>query len=124
MTDRATEAMLVFAMTMSLGTRLGGPWIWPVGLALLCGVWLLTVSSEKFRSSYRRGYPKRRLEPFFAWLSAGSDVRLLILSVGFAVAQIRGDAVIALWTMAGLAAVTHVNFLVRIHQVSRHFGQD
>lgn len=122
MTDRGTEAALVLAMTASLAGRLDLPWVWPVGSMLLCGVWLLTVSSEKFRSSYGRGYPKRHLEPIFAWLSAGSDVRLLVLSVGFGLAQLQGQALIGLWTMAGLALLTHVNFLVRIYRVSRHFA--
>ena len=81
MTDRVTEAALVLAITVSVDRLLGGPWVWPVGSALLCGAWLLTVSSEKFRSSYQRGYPKRRLEPLFAWLSAGSDVRRLLLLI-------------------------------------------
>ena len=88
----------------------------------LAAVWLLTVSSEKFRSSYERGYPKRQLEPIFAWLSGGSDVRLLVLSVGFALAQVRDQAIIGLWTMAALALLTHVNFLVRIYRVSRRFA--
>lgn len=121
MTDRVTEAAVILAMTASLQSQLGGPWVWPAGSAMLCAAWLLTVSSEKFRSSYQRGYPKRRVEPFFAWLSAGSDVRLLVLSLAFGLAQLGGDMHVALWCMAALAAVTLTNFLVRMYLVGRHF---
>lgn len=122
MTDRVTEAAIVIAMTVSIDAQIDGPFAWPVGSALLCGGWLLTVSSEKFRSIYQRAYPKRHLEPVFAWFSAGSDTRLLVLSLGFATAQLGGDPRIALWTMATLAVATLLNFVVRILQVSRHFA--
>lgn len=121
-TDRVTELMVILALTCFLATKLSVEQAWPAGLGLLGGVWLLTLSSEKFRSAYRMNYPKRRLEPVFAFVCAGSDVRLLVLSIGVAAAALSHDARMLLWTFWGLAAVTCINFVVRIVQVTRHFG--
>jgi len=121
MTDRVTELMVILALTCSLATTLSAQQAWPAGLMLLGGVWLLTLSSEKFRSSYRMNYPKRRLEPVLAFVCAGSDVRLLVLSIGVLAAAISQDATMLLWTFWGLAAVTYVNFVVRVIQIARHY---
>jgi phosphatidylglycerophosphate synthase len=122
LTDRITELMVILALTCFLATKLSVQQAWPAGLGLLGGVWLLTLSSEKFRSAYRMNYPKRRLEPVFAFVCAGSDVRLLVLSIGVVAAALSHDATILLWTFWGLAAVTCINFVVRVVQIARHFG--
>ena len=93
LTDRVTEASIVVALTVSLAVKLGPDRAWPAGIALLSGVMLLALSSEKFRSTYRMSYPKRRLESVFAVLSAGSDARLLVLTLAVVIGQIGAEAV-------------------------------
>jgi len=121
MTDRITELAVILALTSSLARQVAVERAWAAGLVLLGGVWLLTLSSEKFRSAWRMNFPKRRLEPIFAFLCAGSDMRLLVLSIGVAAAALSRDAEVLLWTFRGLAALTYVNFVVRIIQIARHF---
>ena len=82
---------------------------------------MLTISSEKFRSAWRMGYPKRRLEKLFGLFCAGSDGRLLMLSIGLVVSELTGNGLFLLWLMWALATAAYVNFLVRIALVYRHF---
>ena len=82
---------------------------------------MLTTSSEKFRSAWQKGYPKRRLEKLFGLFCAGSDSRLLMLSIGLIVSDLTGDGSFLLWLLWALAAAAYVNFLVRIGLVCRHF---
>ncbi len=124
LTDRVTEASIVVALTVSLAVKLGPDRAWPAGIALLSGVMLLALSSEKFRSTYRMSYPKRRLESVFAVLSAGSDARLLVLTLAVVIAQIGEEAVWVLDAMWGLAILTYVNLVVRVIQIARHFRSD
>jgi hypothetical protein len=70
------------------------------------------------------GYPKRRLERLFGLFCAGSDARLLMLSIGLVVSELTGDGLFLLWLLWGLAAAAYANFLVRIGLVYRHFGTD
>ncbi len=122
MTDRVTELLLVGAIAVSLGARVDRASALTVGFALLGGVFLLAISSEKFRSAYQMGYPKRRLEKLFGLFCAGSDTRLLMLSIGLVVSEVTGDGSFLLWLLWALAAAAYVNFLVRIGLVYRHFG--
>lgn len=124
MTDRCTELLLVAAITISLSERVAPESVIAAGFALLGGVFLLTASSEKFRSAYQMGYPKRRLERLFGLFSAGSDSRLLVLSSGLVVSELTGNGLLLLWLMWTLAAVAFVNFLARIGLVYRHFRTD
>lgn len=90
MTDRVVEVFLVVAMVAQLERDCGGA-LWP-GLFLLAGTLLLVVSSEKFRSAFGTAYPKGQWERTFAWISAGSDVRLLALTVALLVWTVAGSA--------------------------------
>lgn len=121
MTDRVTELLLVGAIALSLRDRVDPASALTAGFALIGGVFLLTNSSEKFRSAWQMGYPKRRLERLFCLFCAGSDGRLLMLSVGLVVSQFTGDGLVLLWLLWALAAAAYVNFLVRIGLVYRHF---
>jgi len=122
LTDRVIELLFVGAIAVSLGAQVDRANALTAGFALLGGVFVLTTSSEKFRSTYQMGYPKRRLEKLFSLLCAGSDTRLLMLSIGLVVSELTGDGSILLWLLWALAAVAYVNFLVRIGLVYRHFG--
>jgi hypothetical protein len=68
------------------------------------------------------GYPKRRLERLFGLFCAGSDGRLLMLSVGLLVSELTGNGRIMLWLLWALAAALYLNFVVRIGLIYRHFG--
>jgi phosphatidylglycerophosphate synthase len=119
LTDRVTEVLLVTAIAISLCDRVDPVSALSAGLALLGAVFMLTTSSEKFRSAWQMGYPKRKLERFF--FCAGSEGRLLILSVGLVVGDLTGNGLFVLWLLWGLAAAASLNFLVRIGLVCRHF---
>ena len=121
LTDRVVELLLVGAIAFSLSDRVDSASALAAGFALLGGVFLLTTSSEKFRSAWQRGYPKRRLEKLFSLFCAGSDSRLLMLSIGLVVSDLTGDGSFLLWLLWALAAAAYVNFLVRIGLVYRHF---
>jgi len=123
LTDRGTEMLLVGAIAFSLGDRVGdSASVLTAGFALLGGVFMLTTSSEKFRSAWQKGYPKRRLEKLFGLICAGSDSRLLLLSIGLVVSDLIGNGSFLLWLLWALAAAAYVNFLVRIGLIYRHFG--
>ena len=121
LTDRVVELLLVGAIAFSLRDRMEDPAALTAGFALLGGVFMLTTSSEKFRSAWQMGYPKRRLEKLFGLFCSGSDSRLLILSIGLVVSDLTGDGLFLLWLLWALAAAACVNFLVRIGLVYRHF---
>ena len=82
---------------------------------------MLTTSSEKFRSVWQIGYPKRRLERVFGLFCSGSDSRLLMLSIGLVVSEFTGEGLFLLWLLWLLAAAAYLNFIVRIGLVNRHF---
>ena len=121
LTDRVTELLLVASIAFSLSNRVDPVNALTAGITLLGGVFVLTTSSEKFRSVWQMGYPKRRLERSFCLFCAGSEGRLLWLSIGLVVSELTGDGLHLLWLLWALAAAAYVNFLVRIGLVYRHF---
>ena len=121
LTDRVTELLLVASIAFSLSNRVDPVSALAAGIALLGGVFVLTTSSEKFRSAWQTANPKRRLEPLFCLFCAGSEGRLLWLSIGLVVSELTGDGLHLLWLLWALAAAAYVNFLVRIGLVDRHF---
>ena len=121
LTDRVTELLLVGAIALSLSDRVDPVSALTAGFALLGGVFVLTTSSEKFRSTFQKGYPKRRLEKLFSLFCAGSEGRLLMLSIGLVLSELTGNGLYLLWLVWTLAAAVCVNFLVRIGLVYRHF---
>ena len=125
LTDRVTELLLVGAIAFSLRDRVDPVSALTAGFALLGGVFVLTTSSEKFRSAWQMAYPKRRLEKLFSFFCAGSDSRLLMLSIGLVVSELTAEGSFLLWLLWALAAAAYVNFLVRIGLVYRNFrGED
>ncbi len=124
LTDRVVELLLVGAIAFSLRDRMeDSASALTAGFALLGGIFMLTISSEKFRSAWQMGYPKRRLEKLFSLFCAASDTRQLMLSIGLVVSDLtEDDGLFLLWLLWALAAAAYVNFLVRIGLVYRHFG--
>ena len=124
LTDRFTELLLVGAIAWSLSARVDPASALTAGFALLGGVFVLTVSSEKFRSTWQMSYPKRRLERLQGLFCAGSDSRLLVLSIGLIVSEITGNVSFMLWLLWALAAAAYATFLIRIGLIYRHFRAD
>ncbi len=124
MTDRVTEFLLIGACALSLSARVDPASALTAGGALLGGVFILTTSSEKFRSAWQMGYPKRRFESPWGVFCAGSDGRLLVLSVGLLVSDLSGEGSFLLWTLWAMALATYLNVLIRIVVIYRHFGDE
>lgn len=124
LTDRCVEFLVIAAVTFSLASRVDATEAFIAGFALLGSIFLLTNSSEKFRSAWQKGYPKRQLERLFSLVCAGSDSRLLLLSIGLVVSELMNNGDILLWLMAVVATAGYINFLVRIALVYRHFKDE
>ena len=114
MVDRTVEfAVLTASLVRCLA--LGQSWLPPAGFALLIGVGLLMLSSEKYRSVRHTGYPKRSLELPFLWVTSGSDARLLIVSL-LLLAAARWPALLPPG-LAVLAVVVYANLAYRLARI-------
>jgi len=118
MTDRAAE-LLIFAGVLysMLPDSMDRPWgtlfFWYIGM-----VFLITASSEKYRSVYLNNYPKNEHEIVFSWLCAGSDTRLLYLSLAVPAYVYTANAVIIEWLIIALSVLLGINFVFRLWKIS------
>ena len=112
-TDRLVEyaGFVAIAVGLAQTDRWDG-WAWPLGIAAVGGTFMLALASEKYRSVMHENYPKRQLEPFFAYLASGRDVRIFYLMVASFGAIWSLD--ILVWTLVALAVVLHLNFFFRV----------
>lgn len=124
LTDRSTELLLVGAVVFSLADRIDSERALTAGFALLGGVFLLTTSSEKFRSAWHMAYPKRRLERLLCLFCAGSEARLLMLSIGLVVAELSGSNSFLFWVLWTLAIATYLNLFIRVGLIYRHYSAE
>jgi phosphatidylglycerophosphate synthase len=122
LTDRVTELLLLGSIAFALSQRVDPTDALAACFALLGAVFVLTTSSEKFRSAFQAAYPKKRLERFFSLFCAGSDSRLLMLSIGLVVSDLTEYGPFLLWLLWALAFAAYANFLLRIGLVHRHYG--
>ncbi|MCH7811213.1 MAG: CDP-alcohol phosphatidyltransferase family protein [Chloroflexi bacterium] len=111
MVDRLTEYGAFLAIAFGLHAAWDN-WAWIAGLLAVGGAFMLASASEKYRSTMHENYPKRRYEPLFAYLTSGRDVRIFILMLGAIAATWSID--VMFWTVVGLAALLHANFLWRV----------
>ena len=114
MTDRSAEFLIFVGVLYSMPLdAIAYPW----GVLFFCYigmVFLITASSEKFRSVYHRNYPKSEHEKVFSWLCAGSDTRFLYLSVAILIYAYTGHAMVIEWLVVGLSCLLGVNFVFRL----------
>jgi phosphatidylglycerophosphate synthase len=124
MVDRVAELLIVGSLFF-LGLRESRSIELVDGLlfAYLGAVFLITNSSEKFRSTFKRNYPKRKVEGLFTWICAGSDVRLFYLSIGILVIAVTGSSTLLFWILLSLSVSLYLNFLFRLRKVRQQEAQ-
>jgi phosphatidylglycerophosphate synthase len=118
MTDRTAEFIILAGVLYSIpdntiDNNLGTIFYCYIGM-----IFLITASSEKYRSVYHKNYPKSEYEPFFSWLCAGSDTRFLYLSLAILAYDFTSDALIFKWLFTILAFLLAFNFLFRMWKIS------
>jgi CDP-L-myo-inositol myo-inositolphosphotransferase len=120
--DRLVEYASLVAITYGLAqTERWEEWAWPLGVLALGATFMLASASEKYRSVMHENFPKRQLEPFFAYLVGGRDVRVFYLAVASIVAMWNVDALF--WTLAAMTALVHLNFAFRVVVVRRRMDE-
>ena len=117
MVDRVSELIFVAGILFSFDEILSTPLWQPLLFAYIGAIFLITNSSEKYRSAYQSNYPKRRIEPLFSWLCAGSDIRLLYLSIAIVWYVATGNPFILFWLIALMTLALYINFLFRLWKV-------
>ncbi len=119
MVDRIAEFLIVGTLMLSM-YRVVPDISWgTIFFAYIGLVFLITASSEKYRSVFHENYPKKRVEPFFSWLCAGSDTRLLYLSLSIIAYAISGYAEIIQWLMIIQSILLGFNFLFRLWKIPK-----
>ena len=118
MTDRSAEFLIFAGVFYSMpASALNYSW----GTLFFCYigmVFLITASSEKFRSVYHKNYPKSEHEGIFSWLCAGSDTRFLYLCVAILVYAVTGYAPVIAWLIMALSILLGINFIFRLWKIS------
>jgi phosphatidylglycerophosphate synthase len=117
MTDRAAEFLIVAATLFSLPHTAATHSVTVFFFAYMGMIFLITASSEKFRSVYRKHYPKNEYERVFNGLCAGSDTRLLSLSAAILAYAFTGYVVIIECWLALMSSLLAINFLFRMWKI-------
>ena len=117
MVDRVAEFLIVGSLFLWSQRGLDTEFTEGLLLAYLGAVFLITNSSEKFRSAFRKNYPKRQVERLFVWICAGSDMRLLYLTVGIVLVPTTGSVTPLIWIFFLLTVSLYSNFLFRLWKV-------
>jgi phosphatidylglycerophosphate synthase len=118
MTDRLAEVLIFAGVLYSMSSdginnSRGTLFFFYIGMVLL-----ITASSEKFRSVYHKNYPKSECEGMFSWLCAGSDTRLLYLSVAIIVYALTGHVMVIELLVMALTFLLGINFAFRMWKIS------
>ena len=118
MTDRSAEFLIFAAVFYSMPvSAISYSW----GTLFFCYigmVFLITASSEKYRSVYHKNYPKSEHEGVFSWLCAGSDTRFLYLCVAILVYAFTGYTAVIEWLVMALSFLLGINFMFRLWKIS------
>lgn len=118
MTDRSAEFLIFAGVFYSMPSNVVSP-SWGTLFFLYIGmVFLITASSEKFRSVYHKNYPKSEHERVFSWLCAGSDTRFLYLCIAILLYAFTGNASIIEWLIIALSFLLGINFIFRLWKIS------
>ena len=120
MTDRVIEMSVVTALFWSIYSVDGqvNKYLPLAFITYLGGVYLLAVSSEKYRSTGRGNYPKKKVESLFSWISSGSDIRLFWLSVAIFTFWVLENQSIITVQLGVHSVIFFINFTVRMFKVN------
>lgn len=117
MVDRGAE--LLFTSALLLSVQKGAPdltlGVW--FFAYIGAVFMITNSSEKYRSAYKQNYPKKSIESLFCWICAGSDIRFLYISIVLLVYAFSGSAGIVKWLIISLTCALYLNLIFRLWRI-------
>lgn len=117
MVDRGAE--LLFTSALLLSVQKGAPdltlGVW--FFAYMGAVFMITNSSEKYRSAYKQNYPKKSIESLFCWICAGSDIRFLYISIVLLVYAFSGSAGIVKWLIISLTCALYLNLIFRLWRI-------
>ena len=118
MADRSAEFLIFAGVLYSMPPSAISP-SWGTLFFFYIGmVFLITASSEKFRSVYHKNYPKSEHERVFSWLCAGSDTRFLYLCVAILFYTFTGNASVIEWLVMALSFLLGINFIFRLWKIS------
>jgi len=115
--DTVTDRFVEYVTFVGIGAGLAQSerWdaiAWPLVTAGIGGSFMLAAASEKYRSVMHENYPKRQLEPYFAYLASGRDVRVFLLMVVSIVATWRLEVLV--WALVAMIVVMHLNWVYRL----------
>jgi phosphatidylglycerophosphate synthase len=119
MTDRSAEFLIFAGVLYSMPASSSSLQWGTMFFGYIGMVFLITASSEKFRSVYHKNYPKSDHELIFSWLCAGSDTRFLYLSLAVVGYLTTGRTEIIEWFMLVMTALLAINFVFRMWIVSK-----
>jgi len=117
MTDRSAEFLIVASLLLAFRALPPAAYWELLMFAYMGAVFLITNSSEKFRSVFHQNYPKNTAERLFSWLCAGSDMRLLYLSIGAIWFAATGSALVLVWLILIMTIVLYINFIFRLWKI-------
>jgi phosphatidylglycerophosphate synthase len=119
MVDRSAEILFVSGLLFLLLSGDSEESILLYFFAYIGAVFLITASSEKYRSSSQQNYPKKDIETVFSWICAGSDIRFLYLSLAIIAMVLSDDVRFVLVTLTILSVTLYGNFLFRMWRIYR-----
>jgi len=117
MTDRSAEFLIVASLLLAFRALPPAVYWDLLMFAYMGAVFLITNSSEKYRSVFHQNYPKNTAERLFSWLCAGSDIRLFYLSIGAIWFTVTGSAVVLAWLILIMTIVLYINFIFRLWKI-------
>ena len=117
MVDRSAEFIIIASLLLALKASPPVAYWDLLMFAYMGGVFLITNSSEKFRSAYHQNYPKKTIEPIFSWLCSGSDIRLFYLSIGAIWFAVTESAIVLSSLILIMTIALYINFIFRLWNI-------
>ena len=118
MTDRCAEFLIFAGVLFSMPESTTSLQWGTLFFGYMGMVFLLTASSEKYRSVYHRNYAKSEHERVFSLLCAGSDTRFLYLSLAILFYLIDGQTAIIEWFVITMTILLAINLVFRMWKIS------
>ena len=117
MADRGAELLFTSALFLSVQKAAPdltlGVWFF----AYMGAVFMITNSSEKYRSAFQQNYPKKSVEWLFCWICAGSDIRFLFISIVLLVYAFSGSVGLIKWLIICLTCALYLNLIFRLWRI-------